>query len=148
MKKFLAILAVLAAICMTSCTIDTSIYSEDYNVLPGDWKIMNGNDALSTYLYVTLPNDDITGGVINNGIVSASIYIPTENTWTPLPYTIPYEYAVKDDKGNPTGEIGIVTEVFRFEYAAHEITFIIQDMDGATPVFPEEQFHFRVNTMR
>ena len=147
MKKVLVILAVLAAFCATSCTIDTSIYTEDYTVLPADWK-MNDGDALSTYLYVTLPNDDITGGVVNNGIVSASIFIPTEETWTPLPYTIPYEYEVTDDKGNPTGVMGIVTEVFRFEYAAHEITIIIQDMDGATPVFPDKPFRFRVSAMR
>ena len=149
MKKIFAIVAVLvAAMSLSSCEFDTQIYTRDYLVHPADWKLVEG-PALNTYLYATFPCDAITRGVVDNGTVSADFFISSENTWTALPYIIPFEYDIVDERtGIPTGLKRSVTEVIRFEWAEEEITFIIQDMDGAIPAPVEGDFAFRVSIMR
>lgn len=148
MKRLFAILAVVAGLGLGGCTFDTQIYTKDYIITPADWKLSEGS-VLDSYLYASFRNESITRGVINNGNVSVSVFIPNEGTWTPLPYVFPFEYQVVDERtGQPSGATNIIPEVIRFDWAEGEITFIIQDLDGGIPYAVSGDLTFRVSIFR
>lgn len=142
-KALIFLAAVAAALTMASCTIESQVYNAEYEILPSDWQL-NSGDAISTYLYVTCPNKDITPRVFDNGTVNAFIWINSEGTWTPLTYVLPFEYT---NPSNPR-DIRTITEAISFEWREGEVTFIIRDMDGAQPYTPVEKMVFRVSVIK
>ena len=143
MKKALIFLAaVAAALTMASCTIESQIYIAEYEILPVDWQVSEGNQAIDNYLYVTCPNKDITPRVFDRGTVNAFIFMESLGTWTPLTYVLPYEY------NDPRMGRTVVTEAISFEWREGEVTFIIRDTDGGIPIAPSEAFHFRVDVIK
>lgn len=134
MKKIFLPLLAFALLClMSSCTkeyvthehnsyvtqINGATYiNYEYTVYASDWVTEDG----ISYYYATFRNLDITQQVEDNGAVIA--YVWDEGRWNQLPYVFPYYSAAEDATWG---------ENIRFDWRKNEVTFIIQDLDGALP---------------
>lgn len=148
MKKIKTLpLVLLAGILMAGCTKEyvtfaSQTVSYEYTIVPAQWERNQGanNPGGENYLYATFNNSDITPDVMQNGMVSADVFLIYDSqhnygAWNPLPYVYPLELN--------TGTI--VPENIRFEWEQGRVTFIIQDLDGYDPEDMVSTIQVRVN---
>ena len=143
--KLFALLAIVVTI-LTGCRKEyytvveygSQVLTYEYTVKPSDWILNEGNyePGSENYLYYKVDNPDITPDVLDNGTVTADIYVLYDEqkklgSWCPLPYVYPLEVSVTNDDGTP-GYI-IVGESIRMEWVKGMVTFVIQDLDGYDP---------------
>ena len=137
MKKAVIILSIrAAALSLTGCEIDGAmIRTEEYIIKPTDW--IATNDCL----YVECNADFLTRSAIDNGIVSVCHYIEEERTWAPLPFIRTVTYS----SGMSTTT---TVESIRAEWSEGLVVFIVEDMDGRTPLLFDSDKRFKVSVSR
>ena len=137
MKKAVIILSIIAAaLSLTGCEIDGAmIRTEEYIIKPTDW--IATNDCL----YVECNADFLTRSAIDNGIVSVCHYIEEERTWAPRPFIRTVTYS----SGMSTTT---TVESIRAEWSEGLVVFIVEDMDGRTPLLFDSDKRFKVSVSR
>ena len=138
LKKLTPLLALLALL-NTSCTkeyiteeyvtenIGSQVRTFIYDVQPADWKVAHSADGRN-YWYAEFDNFNLTNSVLEYGAVTADILYTYDiesnaQSWNKLPYVFPF--TTVDNK--------VIGENIRFEYEHERVTFVIEDLDGATP---------------
>lgn len=108
------------------------------DVLPEDWVEYDDDDA-EKYVYASFKAPEITGNVVNNGLVVAYFvdrkYVDEEyiEYYNQLPYVFPVVTSTSDT----------IYENMRFDYTGEEITFIIEDSDMGFAI-PTNEREFKV----
>ncbi len=159
--KLIALMAV-ASIALSGCTKEyitedvthqhnyygSQVTTYVYTITPPQWVRNEGqlNPGQENYLYATFENSDITANVVNNGSVTADVYMiynqqQNLGSWNPLPYGSPWEVQTEN-------ETIIVPETIRFDWNENEVTFIIQDLDGYDPLDYLDNMTIRVTVTR
>lgn len=148
--KLLKSLLLLAGLSLMAASCTKEYYTEEYysgsqitsyvyEIQPSEWQTESASDGRN-YLYAEIENPDITDELVNNGMITSSVYYVYNQeknlgSWNDLPYVFPC--TINDST--------VVGENIRYEYEPGYITFVIEDLNGLTPEQMKGSITFKVN---